>query len=50
LMRAGRLAAKHNITIQEALVVLRPPTPGAQMPSGGDESPTLSEETDEELS
>lgn len=32
LERAGRLAAAHGITIQEALVVLRPPTPSAQMP------------------
>ena len=32
LERAGRLAAKHGITIQEALVVLRPPSVSAQMP------------------
>jgi hypothetical protein len=32
LTRAGRLAKKHGITIQEALVVLRPPSRNAQMP------------------
>lgn len=32
LERAGRLAAKHGITIQESIVLLRPPTPSAQMP------------------
>jgi hypothetical protein len=31
LERAGRLAKKHGITIQEALVVLRPPTVNQQM-------------------
>lgn len=48
LTRAGRLAAKHGITIQEALVVLRPPTPNAQMPQPrqepGDQAISLSEE------
>jgi hypothetical protein len=32
LTRAGRLAAKHGITIQEALVVLRPPNVNQQLP------------------
>jgi hypothetical protein len=32
LTRAARLAKKHGITIQEALVVLRPPSVSAQMP------------------
>lgn len=32
LERAGRLAKKHGVTIQEALVILRPPTPSGQLP------------------
>lgn len=32
LERAQRLAVKYKITIQEALVILRPPSPSAQMP------------------
>ncbi len=41
LQRAERLAKEFKITIQEALVVLRPPTPNQQLPSGqGDAAPT----------
>jgi hypothetical protein len=32
LERAKRLSAKHGITIMEAMVLLRPPTPGQQLP------------------
>jgi hypothetical protein len=39
LERAGRLAKKHGITIQEALVVLRPPTPNQQLPPPQPETP-----------
>jgi hypothetical protein len=34
LTRAARLAQKHKISIMEAMVVLRPPTPNQQLPPG----------------
>jgi len=45
LTRAGRLAEKHGITIQEALIVLRPPSQSAQLPaaSGENSEPRTSE-------
>ena len=45
LTRAGRLAAKHNITIQQALVILRPPTPNSQLPPDPP-APTVEPSTD----
>jgi hypothetical protein len=49
LMRAQELATEFKITIQEALVVLRPPTPNQQLPSNSqskDQSPkSKAEET-----
>ena len=46
LERAGRLAKKHGITIQEAIVILRPPSPGAQMPqSTSSQQPAATDST-----
>ncbi len=46
LTRASRLAAKHGITIQEALIVLRPPSQSAQLPSTAAASPEAKKEGD----
>jgi hypothetical protein len=47
LARAQRLSVKYGITIMEALVALRPPTPNQQLPSGGsskNQDPSSSED------
>lgn len=49
LTRAGRLAKKHGISIEQALVVLRPPTPNAQMPQASEAKPKAESMDDSDI-